>query len=440
MNMKQPVAKLVINILQYIIFCISIHYLVLINHLIVQAQSIGNFPSLNLGFNPYASPIFGYGLGLKYGANGYWPPWTAPPFLLPHPVNKSPLSTTNGHLLKAPSTTTDKIKTLQSGQFPSHATNPYKSVYGDHYDHLDDPSVYYGPATKKTTISKKLAKWLAIMAIKPALHVLFQILTTSSSNVIPTTGRSSHWNWNVEPANQTNGDQYGVGPVASNPEDKIETARFLFRELLNKLATLDSQLTNIGQSTEYLNPPLWPSSQIKSPGNRRAPIFLPSSGSLPLKPIVDNNDQVTHLPLGPSINEQIAPINRHPTIEDFLEQWQHPYSRDQYQQGISRAKSSSATVDGALHSGDKDTGKLYNNKDNVASSPSVVHIGEKAPKFISGTYLDQDDQTKPTLTNNENPTINNSGKLVSSMSARFKSWWVARKKTWSDKLKQAGRR
>lgn len=35
------------------------------------AQSIGHHPNLFLGFNPYLSPVFGYGLGLPNGAYGY---------------------------------------------------------------------------------------------------------------------------------------------------------------------------------------------------------------------------------------------------------------------------------------------------------------------------------------------------------------------------------
>lgn len=32
------------------------------------SQSLGFYPTLNLGFNPYLSPLYGYGLGLGYGA------------------------------------------------------------------------------------------------------------------------------------------------------------------------------------------------------------------------------------------------------------------------------------------------------------------------------------------------------------------------------------
>lgn len=34
------------------------------------AQSIGYHPNLNMGFNPYLSSVYGYGLGLPYGAYG----------------------------------------------------------------------------------------------------------------------------------------------------------------------------------------------------------------------------------------------------------------------------------------------------------------------------------------------------------------------------------
>lgn len=44
------------------------------------AQSIGYQPQFNLGFNPYMSPVFGYGLGLPFGANSFSP--ARYPFLL----------------------------------------------------------------------------------------------------------------------------------------------------------------------------------------------------------------------------------------------------------------------------------------------------------------------------------------------------------------------
>lgn len=38
---------------------------------LTSAQSIGYHPNLFLGFNPYSSPVFGYGLGIPNGAYGY---------------------------------------------------------------------------------------------------------------------------------------------------------------------------------------------------------------------------------------------------------------------------------------------------------------------------------------------------------------------------------
>lgn len=38
---------------------------------LTSAQSIGYHPNLFLGFNPYLSPVFGYGLGIPNGAYGY---------------------------------------------------------------------------------------------------------------------------------------------------------------------------------------------------------------------------------------------------------------------------------------------------------------------------------------------------------------------------------
>jgi hypothetical protein len=54
----------------------------------VAAQSIGYHPQFNFGFNPYSSPVFGYGLGMPFGAYNISPtryPWLlnsvpTPPF------------------------------------------------------------------------------------------------------------------------------------------------------------------------------------------------------------------------------------------------------------------------------------------------------------------------------------------------------------------------
>lgn len=37
----------------------------------VLTQSVGYHPNLNMGFNPYVSPVYGYGLGLPFGSYGY---------------------------------------------------------------------------------------------------------------------------------------------------------------------------------------------------------------------------------------------------------------------------------------------------------------------------------------------------------------------------------
>lgn len=63
----------------YTTFCILITInIVKFDKIISQAQSIGYQPNSNLGFNPYLSPVFGYGLGIPYGAYNYSPiknPW-----------------------------------------------------------------------------------------------------------------------------------------------------------------------------------------------------------------------------------------------------------------------------------------------------------------------------------------------------------------------------
>lgn len=48
---------------------------------ISSAQSIGHHSNLNFGFNPYLSPVFGYGLGLPYGAYSPLSPMKSSPFI-----------------------------------------------------------------------------------------------------------------------------------------------------------------------------------------------------------------------------------------------------------------------------------------------------------------------------------------------------------------------
>lgn len=131
-----------------------------------QAQSIGYHPQLNFGFNPFMSPVYGYGLGLPYGSNGLGPiknPWLANSMFFPfhnagvmskiHAKSFLTKLATNKYnfypyygnlkaklnLLKHPSSlATPYGKTYGYGRHYGSATlpsNPYKSVYGDYYDY-----------------------------------------------------------------------------------------------------------------------------------------------------------------------------------------------------------------------------------------------------------------------------------------------------------------
>lgn len=118
----------------------------------VSTQSIGDHPTLNLGFNPYMSPIYGYGLGLGYGLT------SLPPSILlsGRPLANSLLKTGNIvkkihekkllkqlalpeklMLLKHPENTfTPYGMAYGFGNHYGSATvpnNPYKSTYSDYY-------------------------------------------------------------------------------------------------------------------------------------------------------------------------------------------------------------------------------------------------------------------------------------------------------------------
>lgn len=133
------------------------------------AQSIGHHTNVNLGFNPYLSPVFGYGLGLPFGAYGASPtkfhPWLSSSILgLTYGSGGNPLMSS----LHA-KTILKKIAPSSMGGYPDHTSfkdkltalkhpefsyagpyglnygygkhygsvvvpnNPYKSTYGDYY-------------------------------------------------------------------------------------------------------------------------------------------------------------------------------------------------------------------------------------------------------------------------------------------------------------------
>lgn len=137
----------------------------------VQAQSIGFHPQFNFGFNPYTSPVFGYGLGLPFGAYNMSPAknplltmnYNSPSSLLPYVDAKSGFMSklhAKAFLKKLASTQIlssgylgmkDKLNLIKHPEyaFTPYGTgygygghygaavvpnNPYKSTYGDYYD------------------------------------------------------------------------------------------------------------------------------------------------------------------------------------------------------------------------------------------------------------------------------------------------------------------
>lgn len=167
-----------------IILLIIVHIL----RLYTNAQSIGYHPQFNIGFNPYHSTIFGYGLGLPFGANNLSPSKnplllgsitaSAPPFADKHGfISKahakaflSKLATEQMINLSGYPIGTggfkDKLNVLKHPElaltpygigygYGKHygsaviPNNPYKSVYADYYDGLP------GSAPAKPTNSIK---------------------------------------------------------------------------------------------------------------------------------------------------------------------------------------------------------------------------------------------------------------------------------------------
>jgi len=138
----------------------------------IRSQSIGFHPQFNFGFNPYYSPIFGYGLGLPFGAYNLSP--SKNPLLLGSISATTPFSDPNGFMSKAHAkaflkklatnqlinlsaypvlsgSIKDKLNALKHPEFAlspyasgygygkhygasTLPNNPYKSVYKDYYD------------------------------------------------------------------------------------------------------------------------------------------------------------------------------------------------------------------------------------------------------------------------------------------------------------------
>lgn len=387
--MHQPTLD-AINILRNIVFALVIHDILIPIMIIntVHTQSIASY------YNPY-------------GANGYLPPQTpvisanylvvpdsfnaneattttttpkrrfSTEILLPgrHLINKSPLTTT-GQLLNVPSTTINNNNSTKTQHQPGTPPSHATSPYeSDHYDYRGQ-----NIAHKQLIDSEKLPIW-----VKPAaLQVLVDILSINKRS-------SPFGQWNAN------------GPIE----------RYLFGgEHLSKPA-YTSQLIN-ATTGENISP--WPHQITTGLDNGHTPPAI--------------------------IQSAILLFGQTRTANYRLNWQQHPH----FEEGISRINSSSKDTIKDTNTTtllNSNTSNNNSKKHDDTSGSGVVNIGEKAPKFISGTYLDQDDQiakstnqeTPPiSITNNNNP----SGKPVS-MGARLKSWWVARKKAWSNKFKLTGK-
>lgn len=185
------------------------------------AQSIGFHPQLNLGFNPYLSPIYGYGLGVPFGAYNFSP--SRYPWLLSS-ISNGPYTDGSGFMGKIHAKAF--LKKLAVGQYsvyhhqgtlkdklnlmkhPEYAftpygqgygygkhygaavgpNNPYKSVYADYYDTTTDhghrPDVK--PANDLVTLATSHSPIASGAPVyKPYIHIkplikLGTLLTTAA--------------------------------------------------------------------------------------------------------------------------------------------------------------------------------------------------------------------------------------------------------------------
>lgn len=178
------------------------------------AQSIGYHPNLNLGFNPYLSPVFGYGLGIPFGAYSSISPAKSP-FLNPaagslalnHPFTSKlhsksifkhiiPISDYSSSLknkfalLKQQAFYPTTPYSLDYG-FGKHygaaivPNNPYKGTYTDYYSKTSpaltgDPlAVAHSSPTSQLISSAGSAKTAAYSFVKPLIKA-GALLTTAA--------------------------------------------------------------------------------------------------------------------------------------------------------------------------------------------------------------------------------------------------------------------
>lgn len=144
----------------------------------VLGQSIGYQPNLNYGFNPYMSPVHGYGLGLPYGSNGLYGlkhPWLTYQSLWGSPFASLASKIHSKNILKKYGSYSyggyNPYYGQSGGKYTSSygpysynygygahygsaqvPNNPYKGTYGDYYTSsnsykttaaLTDPQPYY---------------------------------------------------------------------------------------------------------------------------------------------------------------------------------------------------------------------------------------------------------------------------------------------------------
>lgn len=173
------------------------------------AQSIGYHPQFNFGFNPYFSPVFGYGLGLPFGAYNISP--TRYPWLL-NSMPAAPLADKTGLMskihAKAFLTKLATSQIISPGYYgikdklnlmkhPENAytpfgagygygkhygaavvpNNPYKSVYSDYYNDgqasISRPAVASPVKQGQIPIGGKLIESPQMVAtFKPYSHYL----------------------------------------------------------------------------------------------------------------------------------------------------------------------------------------------------------------------------------------------------------------------------
>ena len=140
-KIQKDLHKCVRKIFLVIVICPSIYHAD-VSKTTTNAQSIGYHPQFNYGFNPYLSPVFGYGLGLPFGAYSMAP--TRYPWLM-NSIISTPYSDKNGFLsqlhtkafLKKLATSQvlsanyyglkDKLNLIKN---PNYAYTPYGSGYG----------------------------------------------------------------------------------------------------------------------------------------------------------------------------------------------------------------------------------------------------------------------------------------------------------------------